>query len=172
MTDPHADKLGELWDVYDGQKVLTGRTHMRGQQLSAGDFHLVTNGLVFNAQGEMLLQQRAFDKLSHPGIWTADTGGSVLAGETSQQALVRELSEELGVTVSQSQLTFVATLSYTDWIEDWYALTLSETPPTFKLQTTEVVDVRWVSFEQALANNTANGFDDNHLLHAAKTLLF
>lgn len=97
MSDYRADKLGEYLDVYNAQKERTGRTHQRGQQLQPGDYHLVTNGLIFNSKGDVLLQQRAFDKLSHPGIWTADTGGAVLVGETSQQALVRELFEELGL---------------------------------------------------------------------------
>lgn len=172
MTTTRADQIGELWDVYDAQKNPTGRTHARGDQLAVGDYHLVTNGLVFNAQGDILLQQRAFDKLSHPGIWTADTGGSVLAGATSRQGLVRELSEELGLVVLPEQLRFITTLSYADWLEDWYALRLPDAPMTFKLQTTEVVAVRWASLAEAMAINTANGFDDNHLFDAAKSLLF
>lgn len=172
MSDHRADKLGERWDVYNAQKKRTGRSHLRGQQLQPGDYHLVTNGLIFNAKGDVLLQQRAFDKLSHPGIWTADTGGSVLFGETSQQALVRELFEELGVVVSADELVFIETLRYTDWIEDWYAIKLLNQPSHFNLQTAEVVAVRWVSFAAALANNTANGFDDNDILHAAKARLF
>lgn len=99
--------------------------------------------------------------MSHPGIWTADTGGAVLVGETSQQALVRELFEELGLAVSADELVFIETLRYTDWIEDWYAIKLPDQPVTFQLQTAEVVAVRWVRFDEALANNTANGFDDN-----------
>ena len=172
MSDHRADKLGEYWDVYNAQKERTGRTHQRGQQLQPGDYHLVTNGLIFNSKGDVLLQQRAFDKLSHPGIWTADTGGAVLVGETSQQALVREVSEELGIAVSADELVFIETLRYTDWIEDWYAIRLPDQPVTFQLQTAEVVAVRWVRFDEALANNTAKGFDDNDLLHTAKARLF
>ena len=58
MSDNRADKLGELWDVYDGKDKLTGRTHRRGDKLNVGDYHLVVNALIFNIQGNILLQQR------------------------------------------------------------------------------------------------------------------
>lgn len=33
MTDKRADKIGELWDVYDVNGNMTGNTIQRGQQL-------------------------------------------------------------------------------------------------------------------------------------------
>ena len=48
-------------------------------------------------QGRLLLGKRAARRTAYPGVWDLP-GGHVEAGETAEQALVRELREELGVT--------------------------------------------------------------------------
>lgn len=47
--------------------------------------------------GRILLGKRAAHRRSYPGVWDLP-GGHVENGETAEQALVRELHEELGVT--------------------------------------------------------------------------
>jgi 8-oxo-dGTP diphosphatase len=51
-------------------------------------------------QGRLLLGQRSAHRTAYPGVWDLP-GGHVEAGETAEQALVRELREELGVTPIQ-----------------------------------------------------------------------
>jgi 8-oxo-dGTP diphosphatase len=51
-------------------------------------------------QGRLLLGKRSARRLAYPGVWDLP-GGHVEAGETAEQALVRELREELGVTAIQ-----------------------------------------------------------------------
>jgi 8-oxo-dGTP diphosphatase len=51
-------------------------------------------------QGRVLLGQRSARRTAYPGVWDLP-GGHVEAGETAEQALVRELREELGVTPIQ-----------------------------------------------------------------------
>lgn len=51
-------------------------------------------------QGRLLLGKRSARRLAYPGVWDLP-GGHVEAGETAEQALVRELREELGVTLKE-----------------------------------------------------------------------
>src|SRR5215472_14741008 len=51
-------------------------------------------------QGRLLLGKRSACRRAYPGVWDVP-GGHVEAGETAEQALVRELREELGVTPIQ-----------------------------------------------------------------------
>jgi 8-oxo-dGTP diphosphatase len=51
-------------------------------------------------QGRLLLGKRSALRRSYPGVWDVP-GGHVEAGETAEQALVRELREELGVTPTE-----------------------------------------------------------------------
>lgn len=60
----------------------------------------VAVGLVFNNQREILLAWRAAHKI--PGNCWEFPGGKREAGETSYQALCRELTEEVGITVNQA----------------------------------------------------------------------
>jgi len=60
--------------------------------------HQVVHVLVFNKKGELLLQKRSMDKDVAPGKWDTSVGGHVNSGETPEEALSREMEEELGIT--------------------------------------------------------------------------
>lgn len=49
--------------------------------------------------GRLLLGKRSIRRKAYPGVWDLP-GGHVEVGETTEQALVRELREELGVTAT------------------------------------------------------------------------
>lgn len=57
---------------------------------------------LIDAKGRVLVQQRPADK-QHGGLWEFP-GGKVEAGESCEQAIVREIDEELGLTVKASAL--------------------------------------------------------------------
>jgi isopentenyldiphosphate isomerase len=59
--------------------------------------HPVVHLHVFNADGELFLQQRAMNKDIQPGRWDTSVGGHVDYGETIAVALHREAAEELGI---------------------------------------------------------------------------
>jgi 8-oxo-dGTP diphosphatase len=70
---------------------------------------------LIDADGRVLLAQRPEGK-SMAGLWEFP-GGKIEAGETPEQSLIRELEEELGITVKEAclaPLTF-ASHSYADF---------------------------------------------------------
>lgn len=75
----------------------------------------VVGGILENEDGQVLLAQRPADK-SMPFLWEFP-GGKVEPHETPEEALVRELDEEIGIEVNQKDLqpfTFVS-LTYPDF---------------------------------------------------------
>ena len=92
----------ELWDVYDKNRILTGRKIERGSKLGKDDFHLVVHICIFNLKNEMLIQQRQPWKNGWPNMWDLTVGGSALAGETSTAAAERETLEEIGYKIDLS----------------------------------------------------------------------
>lgn len=60
--------------------------------------HPVVHLHVFNTRGEVYLQKRPEWKDIQPGKWDTSVGGHIDYGETPEQALVREVGEELGIT--------------------------------------------------------------------------
>jgi isopentenyldiphosphate isomerase len=60
--------------------------------------HPVVHLHVFNSKGELYLQRRPDWKDIQPGKWDTAVGGHVDLGENVEQALKREVHEELGIT--------------------------------------------------------------------------
>ena len=55
---------------------------------------------VFNSKGEMYLQRRSASMTTYPDTWDQSAGGHVDEGETYDEAAMRELREELGISTS------------------------------------------------------------------------
>lgn len=107
---------GEIWDVYDGDRNLTGRFHRRGDPLAPGDYHLVVHVWIRNSQGDFLLTKRSPNK-GFPNMWES-TGGSALAGDDSLTAALREVKEETGLTLEPANGKLVHSYSGRDYHTD------------------------------------------------------
>ncbi|MDF2608169.1 MAG: hydrolase [Bacillales bacterium] len=46
----------ELWDIYDINRINTGKTLERGSKFEPGSYHLVVHICIFNSKGEMLIE--------------------------------------------------------------------------------------------------------------------
>lgn len=107
---------GELWDVYDGDRKLTGRLHRRGEELAEGDYHLVVHVWTRNSRGEFLLTKRAPNK-GFPNMWES-TGGSALTGDDSLTAALREVREETGLILDPERGNCVFSYRGSDYFVD------------------------------------------------------
>ena len=73
-----------------------------------GLLHRAFSIFIFNTKGEMLLQQRAFDKYHSGGLWTNACCSHPLPGEDTEAAAQRRLMEEMGFTASlQPAFSFI-----------------------------------------------------------------
>ena len=90
----------EYWDIYDKDKKLTGRTMKRNDwTLKDDEYHLTVLGVIRRTDGKFLITKRVMTKAWAPGWWEV-SGGAAMAGETSKQAVLREVKEETGLDVS------------------------------------------------------------------------
>ena len=93
----------ELWDIYDENKQLTGRTMKRNDWcLKEGEYHLTVLGVIARPDGTFLITKRVMTKAWAPGWWEV-SGGGVQAGESSEEAVRREVKEETGLDVRNAE---------------------------------------------------------------------
>ena len=78
--------------------------------MSPTPLRLVVACVLVNPQGEVLLTERPAGK-PWAGYWEFP-GGKCEAGETPEAALIRELHEELGITVATADLAPLTFVSY------------------------------------------------------------
>ena len=86
----------EIWDLYNENRELLGKDHVRGEQLPIGGYHLVVHVWIRNSKGEYLISQRSANRPTFPLVWEC-VDGSVIKGEDSLQGALREVKEEVGV---------------------------------------------------------------------------
>ena len=92
------DNQQEIFPIVDEEGNVIGSA-TRGECHSGSKLlHPVVHLHVFNSKGEVYLQRRPEWKDIQPGKWDTAVGGHVDYGETPEDALRREVREELGIT--------------------------------------------------------------------------
>lgn len=92
------DNQQEIFPIVDEQGTVIGKA-TRGECHSGTRLlHPVVHLHVFNGQGDVYLQKRPEWKDIQPGKWDTAVGGHLDYGETPEEALCREVREELGMT--------------------------------------------------------------------------
>ena len=138
----------ELWDVYDENGQLTGRTHRRGDMLQGQDYHLVVHAWVRRSDGRFLLTKRAPNK-GWPNMWEC-TGGSAVAGEDSLTAALRELREETGLIIPPERGRVVHSYRKDHYFCDVWLFQYDFRPEEIRLLENETCGVMCATAEEIL----------------------
>lgn len=89
-----SDKNDELLNLFDASGAVVGACSRKEAKASPGQAAGAVQLLVVGPDGKVLLQKRRDDK-ENGGLWDKSVGGHVLAGESFDEALIREANEEL-----------------------------------------------------------------------------
>ncbi len=136
----------EYNDIYDKKRNLTGRQHLRGTPWGRGEYGLVVCVWVADGEGNILLTRRAPEK-SFAGTWE-NSGGAALAGETSRQAIARELYEETGIRADEEEFRLIDSGTDRHTHYDYYTLIRKTPLEEIVLLPGETDAVRWVTFQE------------------------
>ncbi|KAI3909563.1 hypothetical protein MKW98_013980 [Papaver atlanticum] len=154
-------QVEEHFDVLTKTGEKTGITKPRSHVHRDGDYHRAVHVWIYaETTGELLVQRRADNKDSYPGLWDISSAGHISAGDSSLISARRELQEELGVTLPNDafELIFVflheAVTNNGNFINnefnDVYLVTTIDPIPleAFTLQETEVSAVKYIKWEE------------------------
>lgn len=147
----------ELRDLYDENRVLTGETIQKGEDVPAGRYYVTVAVFIENDDNKFLLQiNKKYD------MWTT-TGGHPKSGESSLDGIVIEIEEELGYKVSPDKLELVKTYKTEDDFVDLYYLKENIDLSELSLQDEEVGNIGWFSREEISDLINSNKFLPPHI---------
>ena len=146
----------EYWDIYDEKKQKTDRTMKRNDwNMKPDEYHLTVLGVLKRPDGRYLITQRKLDKEWGAGWWEVP-GGGVNAGEDSRDAVIREIREETGLTVTLDT-GFRAVVTYSPKpgvMKDVIYFAAEYIGGEAHRQVEEVTELCWVPAEEAAAHIT------------------
>jgi 8-oxo-dGTP diphosphatase len=145
--------MTEEWlDLYDWEGTPTGERALRSSPKQPDRFRLVIEVWMFNARGEVLMQQRSPHKKLLPGAWSPTTG-CVQAGEDAVTGCLRELEEELGLKAAPEELELVEHRRSRELgtLCDVFFLFKGPSISQLRLQQEEVAQVCWMPVEEVEA---------------------
>ncbi len=138
--------MAEYWDIYDKNRIFQNRTIRRGDSFRDGEYYVCCEVWLKNSKDELLITKRHPDKKAG-GLWEF-IGGGVLAGETTAQAAVREVKEEICIDIKETELLFLDELRQKNYFMDIYLVNKDIKPENIVLNENETVDAKWVSKEK------------------------
>jgi len=143
----------ELFDIVDENNKPLEIIKERSLAHRDGDWHRSVHIYVLNDKDEFLVHLRASFKDLRPNCWDTRFGGHVLAGDTVGHTAVKELEEEAGIKIEIKDLLKGVTYK-------WDGKTNREFNTVYfykfkkgdvvKFNDNEVVEVKWMSFEEIL----------------------
>lgn len=157
----------EYIDVLDenGNKLNIVRNRQLIYKL--GNWHRTVHVWVLNSKNELLIQKRTKDKETFPGLWAISIAGHVRSGESSFEAAIREVEEEIGLKVNINDLNFLFSLkrnqAYKDGMihvhDDIYLLEIDLDILNISIQKEELTEIKFIDYleyEEKLKNNDPN----------------
>ena len=151
-------KYGEYTDLYDENKNLTGEKLFRekGTKLIVpkGRYSIVVLAFIENSKGEFLFQMTSKRKKNV----CATTGGHVKSGQTSKEAIIEEIKEELGIDINEDEVKLFKTYKYDDAFKDVFYIKKDIDINSLTYQEDEVEYVKYLTKDEILdlINNDGN----------------
>ena len=95
--------MEEYLDIVDDNNRITEKIAKKSYIHQNGIWHREVACWIMNKEGEILVQKRAKTKEHAPGKWDI-TAGHVKPSEKTNEAMSREIQEELGIKVNKEDL--------------------------------------------------------------------
>ena len=168
--------MSEAVILVDEQDSAIGKASKVSAHYQAGLLHRAFSVLLFDTNGKLLLQKRADDKVTFPGVWANSCCSHPLSSDHESEltdalgvkrAAVRKLHQELGIAQSELNIDdfhFITKMMYSsrmnaDWIErEIDHILIVQADVTVTINENEVSEIKWVTQDE-LQNILAGNVD-------------
>lgn len=133
-------------NIYNCRREKTGKIKER-HSLENGEYRISAHIWIIDKDNRLLIQKRALTEKKFPGKWS-QTGGGVIAEETSLETVKRETKEELNVKVNNDEIYYIGSYTRIRDIVDVWLVEKNIDFNEIKLQEEEVAEVKFVTFEE------------------------
>lgn len=163
----------ELWDILDENGNRIGKVAPRGSKMNQGEYHLVVFIWIENIDENFIISRRSANK-PQGNKWET-VGGSVIAGEESLEGALREVEEELGISLKVENGGLVRRVRFDTehpWMADIYHFRQEVDITKIAPQQGEVSEAKLMNKEEILKLIEADEFfyGDMHLEYAGEYL--
>jgi isopentenyldiphosphate isomerase len=149
--------MDECIELLDKNGQPNGTRCLKSLAHQKGFFHATVHVWLYTPKGDVLVQKRNANKDAFPSLWDVSVAGHIAFGETPTLAAKREVLEEIGVHIRETNLISIGKstrkISHAPDFIDWelHHLFLYECPDkTVKtsLQKEEVDAIRWTKIDE------------------------
>lgn len=144
----------ELIDIVDENGNFTGQVIDKEEAHDKNLLHNEVAVFIINDNKQVLLQKRSANKRFNPNKW-ALCAGHVDTGESLESAALRELNEEVGISISISDLKPFAEREFTirasnSHITYFYYVKSNLNENYFVIQKEELSEVKWFDLDKVI----------------------
>lgn len=100
----------EQIDILNPDGSSAGFSSPRKKAHAEGLHHKSIHLWIVNSFGELLIQKRSLSKTAHAGLWDISCAGHIESGDSPEATVVKELKEELGLDINQTDFTYCFTI--------------------------------------------------------------
>ncbi len=149
--------MEEMFDILDENGNNTGLVKKRSLVHKDGDWHKAVHIYIINDKKEVLVQRRSPNKDSDPNMLDISCAGHLTSGDDSITAALRELKEELNLSVNPDELVYITTLKRSpihddgfvdNEYDDLYLLHTTKRLDEMSMQKEEISELMFVDYER------------------------
>lgn len=149
----------ELIEIVDEEGNFTGEVIDKDEAHKKNRLHNEVCCFLINDKRQTLLQKRSATKKFSPNKWRP-CAGHVKAYESLEDAMIREIEEEIGVLFKKEELKLldrrIEVLPKNSHVTYFYYLKSNLEEDKFTIQKEELSEVKWFNIEDALDATTLN----------------
>ena len=146
----------EMLDVLDNNGNKTGIQKSKNECYKEGYWFRSVHIWIVNDKKEILLQKRSPKKSTFPNMWAVSVSGHVQSGESSLDAVIREIKEELNLSITEEQCKYLFTIKRENIFEncinrvfdDVYVLPLNIDVKHTRLQKSELCEIKYFDYKE------------------------